>query len=154
MRAANAFLGAIFSLTVSLTAQAQTCPAHYSNNPTNKLYVKRALTDAMSNLARMKELAYLGSLPNPLVNLGLLTQRAAIDNEYQALTQDIDRLGTPSVSFLTPRTIHFLNVVLSTQNMGLAGTTLLGSTQAEAENNSGAANLAAGIAISNLWRCY
>lgn len=150
----NALVMSLAVLLAANNASAQQCPAKYSKIPSNKQYVQRALIDATNILARMKSLAYLGSISAPVVNLGLFTQRAAINSEYVALRMEIDNLGNPNVNFLRPRTVQFLNAVLNTQNMGLAGTNLLGATQTEAETNSSAAEAASSQALADLWKCF
>lgn len=145
-------LGLFLNISVAV---AQSCPQpSYAQIPSNKQYVKQALIDATNHLARMREISYLGSLPAPVVQIVLTSQRQAIENEYIARKAEIDNLGSPTAGFLRPRTRNFLHTVLNTVNMGIAGTSVTGGTQAVAEANSAAANAAVSQALDKLWKCF
>ena len=89
-----------------------------------------------------------------MVNLGLNTQRQAFENEYQAVIVALDKFGSTPTLLVQRRTRAFLAQALNSQNLGLAGTTLSGNDDDEAQRNSATALAAVTDASKRLWSCY
>lgn len=151
---------ALSVVLVSNTAFADRCPryARADRKAVQTLFASHTPGDGFQGVSavlfRLGNIAYLGSVPPPLVELGLNTHRAAMENEYQALVQALDWLGNnPSVR-VRRRTRVFLSKVVSSENLGLTGTTLTGPTEEEARENANEAVEAVGRAVARLWKCF
>ena len=128
------------------------CPRRYAR--TDRAVVQQVMIQVNSYLSRMGELAFLGSIGAPVVNLNLNTHREAIRLEYDAILSDIDnQVANPPLS-VRPRTARWLQQIASAQATGVAGTTITGPTDAQAEANSLTAHAATENATANLWSCF
>lgn len=129
------------------------CPSY---DTADRVVVKDVLTFANQYVARAKELSYLGSFPQTIVSIGLHTQRAAIASEYDALIAALEQGSQILASWprIAPSTRNFLSTVIRPSTLGLAGTKISGTTQAEAENSSQVANERTTRALDTLWACY
>jgi hypothetical protein len=141
-------------------AFAQTCP-HYA--ATDRDTVRKFFSSVVPGynylgvngvLSRMANIAYLASLPQPLVQMGLKTQRQAFENEYQALVALLSELGDPLKLSIRPRTRAFIAEVVNSNHLGLDSTTLSGASDEEAQKHSENASAAAGFAMKKLWACF
>jgi hypothetical protein len=139
--------------------QAEYCPRYATSDreTVRELFSSHVLGDdyrgVKSLILRLSNIAYLCSVPRPLVALNLSTHRAAFENEYQAVKRELDELGTTPPVVIRSRTRAFLAEVLNTSFLGLAGTTVSGSTNEEALHNSEVALAAVNNAIEKLWTC-
>lgn len=105
-------------------------------------------------MTRVSNVAFLGSFPPPTVTLGLHTQRQAFENEYQALLDLIDQIGSQPRLGLKPRTHEFLRRVVNQRFLGLSGTSLTGATEVDARQNADNALSAVASANQRLWSCF
>lgn len=148
-----------FGLTAA-NVQAQHCPrfARVDEKKVIQLFSQEipGLPYAGTNglLGRLGNIAYLGSLPAPAVNLGLNTQRQAFEAEYQAVVVALDELGANPPVPVRPRTRAFLAQAFNTSRLGLAETTISGRTNEEAQQNAATAVSAVTQAVKRLWSCY
>ncbi len=148
------------SLLVVANAQAQSCP-HIGRMDRQKVF--ELLTTGIPDLpyvgvngliARLDNIAYLSSMPSPIVNLGLSTGRQAFELEYQAVVAALDEVGAHPPVRVQTKTRAFLAQALDSRRLGLAGTTLSGSSDDEARRNAALALAAVSEASKRLWSCY
>lgn len=141
----------LFELCLCTQLFAQECP-RYSRR--DREAVKEVVTIvAGAALGRMREISYLAEFPEELVSLGLQTQRMAFHFEYIALVSAIDYYGDNHPEGIRRRTKKFLETVMDSEFLGVAGTGLAGDTQEEAEENSNVANQASQDAVIQLLSC-